>query len=325
MTQNRGTPALALVLAIAAAALTASPAAAQEKVKIAYLRGLQEISHLFAERQGYFNKEGIAAEMLTLNNGPAVISAVVSGSAEIGFAAAVPVINARAQNQPVKVFLMLDVEHAPDSIWNFLVASGRSGIKTLQDFRGKTVASNAASGGCDLDIRDHILAAGIPADALKMVAIPFPQMKAALELGTIDATCVIEPFYTDIMQSAKIGAVVLVTGMVADLATAGTVMNDGYFATDAWLAQNGKIAAGFTRAIAAANRDLAKDPVLYRKLIVDEFKLPAQLAEGISGNINTGSMAVEPRNIQPLIDAMVRTKMLTAPISAAEIVFPVTP
>ena len=57
------------------------------------------------------------------------------------------------------------------------------------------MASNATNGGCDLMIRDHIRAAGMPASEMKMVVIPFPQTKAALELGTIDAGMVrVAPF-----------------------------------------------------------------------------------------------------------------------------------
>ncbi len=312
--------------AIMAAPVWGSQAAhAEETVRIAALRGLPLISQIYAERSGAFEHEGIKTSLIILNNGPAVIAAVVSGSADIGFAAAVPMITARAEKQPIKAFVAMDNERYPKPIWNFLIASGRSGAKTVQDLSGKTVASNAATSACDLQIRDQTAHAGIPADALHMVAIPFPQMQAALELGTVDAVCAIDPFKTAIMQSSAIKATILANGMLANLKEVGSLLNDGYFSSDDWLAKHGNTASGFVRALVAANKVLAKDPALYHKLIVDEFKMPAPMADQIEDQVNTGSMAVKNKDIQPLIDALVRTKLLAAPIPASEVVYTVAP
>ena len=175
-------------------------------MRLTYLKTLAIVPVIDAQQMGYFSKEGLRVEMITLNNGPAVVSAVVGGSADIGFAATLPVISAVAEHQPIREFMISNVERWPleEGLGEYLIASARSGAKTLQDLRGKTVASNATNGGCDLMIRDHIRAAGIPANAMKMVVIPFPQMKAALELGTVDAVCAIAPFYSAIMASPQI-------------------------------------------------------------------------------------------------------------------------
>jgi len=100
--------------------------------------------------------------------------------------------------------MIATLEHWPleNGLGEYLIAPARSWIKTLQERKGKTVASNATNGGCDLMIRDHIRAAGILASAMKMVVIPFPQMKGALELGTVDAVCAVDPFYAAIMASS---------------------------------------------------------------------------------------------------------------------------
>ena len=181
--------------AIVAIAAANRPVAAEETVRLAYLKTLGIVPIIDAQQTGYFAKEGIKVEMITLNNGPAVVSAVVGGSADIGFSATLPVISAVAEHQPIREFMISGVERWPleEGIGEYVIASARSGAKTLQDLKGKTVASNATNGGCDLMIRDHIRAAGIPASAMKMAVIPFPQMKAALELGTVDAVCAHRP------------------------------------------------------------------------------------------------------------------------------------
>ena len=82
-----------------AVAVLAIPCAgsAQEKVRVAYVRTLAIIPQLHAEKMGYMKREGLDTEIISLNSGPAVTSAVVSDSAEIGYIASVPIVAARAQ------------------------------------------------------------------------------------------------------------------------------------------------------------------------------------------------------------------------------------
>ncbi|MBS0219978.1 MAG: ABC transporter substrate-binding protein [Proteobacteria bacterium] len=313
----------AVLLAVALG--VAMPASAQQKLRVALLRTTAMIPIIDAEKMGYFKREGIETEVITLNNGPAVISAVVSGSADIGWAATMPVISARAERQPIRAFISNNFERWPEPLLTHLIASERSGVKTLADLKGKTVASNATNGGCDLMIRDHIRAAGIPANAMKMVVMPFPQMQAALELGTVDAVCIVDPFYVSAMQSAKIKPKLLAGGMLADLPKIGAFAADAYFARDDWLTKNGKAAAAFLRALSAADKDLAADSAKYRGLLESEFKMPAALAGQITMALNTGSMVVEAKDYKPVIEGLVRTGLLAKPIDAADVIFPVTP
>ncbi len=317
----------AVLAGLVAVVAVVRPAAAEETVRLAFLKTLGIVPVIDAQQMGYFSKEGIKVEMITLNNGPAVVSAVVGGSADIGSAATLPVISAVAEHQPIREFMISTVEHWPleAGVGESLIASTRSGIKTLQDLKGKTVASNATNGGCDLMIRDHIRAAGIPASEMKMVVIPFPQMKAALELGTVDALCAIDPFSSAIMASPQIKPTLLARGIIADLPQVGSFAVAGYFGRSDWLAKNTTAAAGFMRAMVTANQDLAAHPDKYHQIIVSEFKMPAELAEKIGFAPNTGSVVAEPKQLETPIAALVRTGLLKGAIPAADVVFTIQP
>ena len=318
---------LASLFAILFAAILgiAAPVSAQQKLKVALLRTTAMIPIIDAEKMGYFKREGIEVEIITLNNGPAALSAVVSGSADIGWAATMPVISAVAEKQPIRAFLSNNFERWPQPLYTHLIVSERSGIKTVTDLKGKTAASNATNGGCDLMIREHIRAAGVPADTVKMAVIPFPQMLAALELGTVDAVCIVDPFYVSAMQSPKIKAKELASGMLADLPKIGAFAADAYFAREDWLTKNGKAAAGFMRALLAADKDLTADPAKYRGLLESEFKMPPALASQIPVALNTGSMVADVKDYKPVIEGLVRTGLLAKPIDAADVIFPITP
>jgi NitT/TauT family transport system substrate-binding protein len=320
---SRFAAAVAGIVAIAASV----PAAAEETVRLAFLKTLGVVPVIDAQQMGFFAKEGIKVEMITLNNGPAVVSAVVGGSADIGFSATLPVISAVAEHQPIREFMISSIQSWPleEGLGEELIASARSGIKTMQDLKGKTVASNATNGGCDLMIRDHLRAAGIPASAVKMVVIPFPQMKSALELGTVDAVCAIAPFSSAIMASPQINPNLLAKGIIADLPEVKSFALTGYFARADWLAEKKAAAAAFMRAMVAADKDLAANQDKYHQIIVEEFKMSAELANKIGFQPNTGSVVAEPQQLETPIAALVRTGLLKEPIRPADVVFPIQP
>jgi NitT/TauT family transport system substrate-binding protein len=320
---------LAAALAVIVAAGTgAQPApAAEQTVRLAYLKTLGIVPVIDAQEMGYFAKEGIKVDLITLNNGPAVVSAVVGGSADIGSTATLPVISAVAEHQPILLFMISVVEKWPlaEGIGETLVASGRSEVKTLQDLKGKTAASNATNGGCDLAIRDHLRVAGIPASEVKMAVIPFPQMKAALELGTVDVVCVVEPFYSAIMASPQIKATVLARGGIGDLPQVGTYAIAGFFGRSDWLGNNEPAAAGFIRALAAADKHLASDGDKYHQIVMREFNMPAELANKLEFPPGVVSEAAEPAQLETPIAALVRTGLLAKAIPAADVVFTFKP
>src|SRR5277367_2687073 len=119
-------------LAAAFAAIVATAAAnrtvaAEQTVRLAYLKTLGIIPIIDAQQTGYFAKEGIKVEMITLNNGPGVVSAVVGGSADIGLSATLPVISAVAEHQPIREFMISGVERWPlqEGIGEYVIASAR--------------------------------------------------------------------------------------------------------------------------------------------------------------------------------------------------------
>lgn len=312
---------LALGAITAFALLGAAQVHAQQKVKVAYLRASQLVSHWHAEKLGLFKKEGIEAEIVNVNNGPAVAAAVASGSVDFGWAGAVPIVFARAQNQPFKVFIAAGMETA-DNWAVYIVASARSGVKTIADLKGKTFVMNAVGAVCELQMRAHFKKAGMRFEDVKTIIAPFPQMAPNLELGNGDAACPIEPFVTQMKLGGKINPVTLALGNVPDMAEKKlTIPADAYFATETWLGKNPKVASGFLRALVEANKDLAADMNKYRQYLIDEFKMPKDQADAVSIFMNRGDQVPRAAEWQTLIDAMTDAGMMKQPIKASDIVY----
>jgi NitT/TauT family transport system substrate-binding protein len=311
-------------LATTAIAMTSTgfEATAQtQKLKVAYARAPQLISHWHAEKLGLFKKEGIDPEILTLNNGPAVAAAVTSGSVDFGWSAAGPIITAREQNQPFKAFMASRLEAAPDDWVAYLIASAKSGVKTIADLKGKTIITNAVGAACELAYRTHFRKAGLKFEDVKTIIVPFPQVAASLELGNGDAACLLEPFITAMKLAGKVTPVVLATGVLPDLDKVGPIPAEAYFARSEWLDKNFKAAAGFMRALEGANNDLAANLPVYRQYLIDEFKMPKDQAEAVGFLLQKGSQSAKPSQWQLVIDAMLQEGMLKTRLRAEDLIY----
>ena len=298
-------------------AFASAPARAEDTLKVGYLKTYALLPLYRGIRNGYFKNHGLELELVTLNNGPAVASAVSSGSLDIGYAAVLPIVAARSRGEGFRFFAATSYE-SENQPTTFYIASERSGVKSFKDMAGKTMAINTAGGGCDLGGMEHAEAAGIEPSSVKRVTIPFPQMQATLELGNADMVCTVDPFYTSIMQSKRIGARLITTLPVVGMH--GKVMIDGFFATEKWLAANQSKAVAFVAGLEEGARDLLADPPLMPQLLTEEMKFSPEIAKLVK-IYPVGNSAIEPSSMQPLIDAMKRRQFITTDIKAADVVY----
>lgn len=311
--------------AIAAAALlgglaiTASAAMAQTaptKIRFAFIKSTTLIPLFFANEKGYFKAEGIDMEMIAVPGGPAVVAAMAGGSADIGYAAISPVAIARDQGQPYKFFIGLEQEKHPSLLWGSIIASEKSGIKTLADIKGKKMMVAAPGGLCELMTREWTAKAGLKWSDFQPLHNPPPQMQAALEVGNADAACIFEPFFTSAMAS-KAKPVVLAQGYLVDPGVPYTV--DGVFASDTWIAANGKIIDGIKRATTKAWGELSKDPALVKKILADEFRFPPNLVDKLRIDY-VAQVGIETKLIEPIVAAMIKHGMVKQGFKTGDIV-----
>lgn len=302
--------------------LLAGAVSAQTAVKVGGLRTIALLPVTYAVEKGYFKREGLDVEVVSVNSGPAVISALMSDSVQIGYSASLPVLFARAQHQPVRIFTAFTYETSkPDGQWTWLVASERSGVKSLKDLAGKTVALNASGALCELMVREHLAKAGVAWDSVKKIVVPFPQMQAALQLGNADAACIIEPFRTQARVSPAIKAQTLAAGALADGSPRWAL--DVLFTREDWGNAHKDVLRRFNKGLVAALDDFRKQPGLYRQLITQEFKLSAAVVSLMKSDLSYASDIVpQAADIQPLIDGLKRQGLLSEPMTSADLILP---
>lgn len=308
-------------LACAALAATASmaPARAENvKLRFAYLLADSVLPIMAAQKAGKYAEAGIDLELIEVQGGPAVVAALAAGEADIGYAAPVPPINARLNGVNVKMILALAHEVDPDKKFSWLVATKASGVTKLADIKGKKIAFNANGGLCELTWRDHLMAAGIPFDQVEPVILPFPQQEAALEQGSIDAACTVNPFYSSLIANKAIGATVLAEGIIAD--EKEPVINDVIFATDDYLAANRDTLKTFAGVTDKARRDLLADRAKEEAAAVEFLGLTPETAKTFHLPILRPEMTISAADVQKLLDAMHKTGMIPEPVKADDMV-----
>ncbi len=304
--------------ALAAALSTTAARAENTKLRFAYLLADSMLPIMAAKKAGDYEKAGIDLELTEVQGGPAVVAAIASGEADIGYSAPVPPINARLNGINVKMVLALAHEVDPDKKFSWLVATKASGIAKLADVKGKKVAFNANGGLCELTWRDHLLAAGIAFEEVQPVILPFPQQEAALEQGSIDAACTVNPFYSSVIGNNAIGATVIAQGIIAD--EKEPVINDVVFAGDDYLAANRETLKIFAAVTDKARRAMLADRAKEEAAAVEFLGLTPETAKNFHLPIVRPEMTISAADVQKLLDSMHKTGMLPAPVQAGDMV-----
>jgi ABC-type nitrate/sulfonate/bicarbonate transport system substrate-binding protein len=300
-------------------AITAGVASAENvKIRFAYLLADSMLPIMAAQKAGAYEKAGIDLELTEVQGGPAVVAAIASGEADIGYAAPVPPINARLNGVNVKMVLTLGHEVDPDKKFIWLIASKASGVKALADIKGKKISFNANGGLCELAWRDHLLQASISFDEVEPVVLPFPQQEAALEQGGIDAACTINPFYSSIIANEAIGSVTIAEGMLAD--EKEPTINDVVFASDEFLAANRAVLKTFAAVTDAARKEMLADRSKEEAAAVEFLGLTPETAKSFKLPIVKQEMTISANDVQKVLDAMHRTGMLPEPVKADDMV-----
>lgn len=308
-----------LACAALAAALTTTAAQAENiKLRFAYLLADSVLPIMAAAKAGKYEEAGIDLELIEVQGGPAVVAALAAGEADIGYAAPVPPINARLNGVNVKMILALAHEVDPDKKFSWLVATKASGVTSLAGVKGKKIAFNANGGLCELTWRDHLMAAGIPFEEVEPVILPFPQQEAALEQGSIDAACTVNPFYSSVIGNKAIGATVIAEGIIAD--EKEPVINDVIFATDEYLAGNRETLKTFAAVTDKARRELLDDRAREEAAAVEFLGLTAETAKNFHLPIVRPEMTIAAADVQKLLDSMHKTGMIPEPVKADDMV-----
>jgi len=266
---------------------------------------------LYGERAGLFHAVGLDPTFERSNSGSATIAAVVGGSVDIGKSSMGSIITARAKN-------IGDLKlHAGGATYRsvkgdvMLVTAVDSPIRTAKDLNGKTVAVPSLGDQNTLAVRAWSDAQGGDSKSISFVEIPSSAGAAAVQQGRVAAAALVPPF---VAHAVGAGQVRIVANVFA--AIAPRFMETGWFSTGDYAAKHRDVVVPFGKVMATASAYVNAHTAETADALSAFSGVPT--ASIIDTGISYFETSVDPRDIQPLIDAMAKYGLIDHRFDAAD-------
>jgi NitT/TauT family transport system substrate-binding protein len=270
---------LSALLAVGCSAGGGSSAApgGLEKVslRVAAVPAVDSAGLYIAQQRGLFAAEGLRVTIVPAINAKTTINSQLAGQFDVSSGNYVSYILANADPQAAGLKKAADFRVlAPGSIMESnnqdIMVPPNSGIHTVSELKGKTVAVNVTHNIGQLLVSSILSDNAVPANSVTFVPMQFPQMAKALQDHQVDAAWETDPYITEAEEN--VGAIPL-----AD-SNQGTTENlpiAGYMVTASWLKKNPNTAAAFRRALVKAQTIATNDPAAVQQGMEAFAKVPA--------------------------------------------------
>ncbi|GAA0325481.1 hypothetical protein GCM10010151_14230 [Actinoallomurus spadix] len=245
---------------------------------------------------------------VTMANPEEAISKNVSGA--VDFAHNGYVSPTMASNRGLKLRIIIDGAQAKSNMY-VVVTPKKTSIHSPKDLAGKKIGMTTSKGLPALLTSAALQLAGVDTKSVQFVDVPYTNMGAALQNGSIDAAFATDPFLTRFEQT--LGARVVldtINGPTADFPIGC------YHTSERFAKQNPKTVAAFQRAMAKAQTLAATDRNEVAQVLPTYIKgLTPQAAQTIT--IGTFPTSLNKSRAQRVADFMLQQHVLTTHFDAS--------
>jgi NitT/TauT family transport system substrate-binding protein len=263
---------------------------------------------------GLFKKYGLNVEATITSSGSAALAAVAGGSVQVAFTSLPPVLQAHLRGVPFKIVAPAQY-YLTEEPTAALIVKKDSPIKTGRDLNGKTIAGNSLKDLNSTATLAWIDQNGGDSKTVKVVELPSSAIVAAIEDGRVEASTISVPFLDAAVASGK--ARILAKSYDAIGKKFETSV---YVAMGDYIDKNSDAMVRFGRAM--------HDAIVYTNTHLPETVTLVAQYSGIEAALVAKSIRaidpeyVDPKNIQPMIDAAVRYDLIDRAFNVEEIISP---
>jgi NitT/TauT family transport system substrate-binding protein len=269
---------------------------------------------LYADQSGLFKRNGISVTIAPERSGSAISSGVAGGAFQIAKSSLVGLVTAHTKGVPFVLVAAGGIYSASSPIVGLLVKSD-SPIKTAADLNGKTIAVSALNDIYAVSTLEWMDKNGGKPETVKQLEFPVGAVPDALVAGRIDAGAVIEPVLSRALEGGKVRAIAHPFDALAP-----RFLYTAWFAMADWTAQHTKESAAFARAMREAsiyaNAHKPQTVDLLAKYTAIEPSIITKMTRVECGT------ALDPKLIQPVIDACLKYKLIAASFDARDLIAP---
>lgn len=238
------------------------------ELKVAVLPLADYAPVYWAQDHGQFEEQGLNVTFENLQGGPVGTQKVVTGELQFAFSNPISSTIGSSKGAPVQTIALLS-GLGEDELGIFVKPG--SPIKDMQDLDDRTVGINTTNNVGDVTFAKLAKAEGLDVQP-EWVEVPFPEMIAGVQNGSIEAGYLPEPFATAARQSGLRQVVNLVQGDNISLPMSTFVTSTQY------AQQNPEVVAKFAAALNDARDEIAQSEEEFRSWLPGATGTPADAA-----------------------------------------------
>jgi NitT/TauT family transport system substrate-binding protein len=265
---------------------------------------------LYALHAGLFKKAGLNVQLSSLASGAAVSAAVVGGSVQIGNSSMLPLISAHVRGVPFRL-VAADGLYSDAKPYALMIVRKDSPYHSGRDLNGKVLSSPA--------LKDLIWTAnsawieknGGDLSTVKMVEVPNSAIVPAIEEGRVDASTILEPRLAEALAGGK----TRVLGKSFS-AIAPRFLISAWFTTSSYASEHPDVVSRFAKVVADAAAYANTHQSETAPLLAEFGKVDQSVIT--RGTREQFATSLDPKDLQPEIDAAVKYKVITRAFSAKE-------
>src|ERR1700712_4888447 len=177
--RNKFIPLAVAVIAGSVLALTgcsggssSSAGSTADPVNVGYFPLAHTATVVNADKEGLFASQDLSVNLVQTEGGAAAVTALTSGSIDIGYTNYTSMLLAAAKGLPIKIIAANDVGASDHGIF----VRSDSNIQSVKDLAGKTFAVNSLQTIGALGLYSQLADAGVDPTSVHVVEIQFPDM-----------------------------------------------------------------------------------------------------------------------------------------------------
>jgi sulfonate transport system substrate-binding protein len=177
----------------------AAEAKKYDGLKIRWATQPSQVQAVIAEELGYFKEEfesdGISVELRMFASGPPIVEAIAAGELDFAQVGSQPTIQAIANGINIKV---IGAYQSSDGSDTAIIARNDSGIKSLEDLRGKKLGFTIGTDAHMMALQ-FLESVNLDSETVQLVNIQMGDINTSLESGNVDAAVAGEPRLSSIL------------------------------------------------------------------------------------------------------------------------------
>jgi NitT/TauT family transport system substrate-binding protein len=280
------------------------------KIRVAYTTSDAGIEPVYGQAQGIFAKAGLDVELQPYGAGLLMIESIAAGVLDIALTDPMQLANAVLRGIPLGIFAG-GASYSFKTPPTLMCVAKNSPVRGAKDLEGQTVGTNSLNGGVTLGIRAWLDQNGVDNAKVKIFEVPFSEMGAALERGTVVAAVMNEPFLTYAGTAVRgIGRPMEIYGK--------TYTNTFWYTSRTWASRNSDLLRRWTAAIYETARWANAHQAESLQILVGAAKLEIDRVRTMKRYQFATSFS--SRDLLPVLDLALKYRFISRPVPVSDLV-----